>query len=94
MRKLMVAVVAAMGVLILAGTTVIGVTIARRSMAVPPVAPVVHEAVLDEPVGTRIAWVSASPDRLALRLEGGGPDRVVVVDIQTGKVVGRATLAR
>ena len=90
MRGLMVAVVA-MGILIVAGGAMIGVVIARRA-SVP--LPVMREAVLDEPAGTRIAAVSALPDRLALRLEGGGPDRVVVVDLLTGQVVGRAALAR
>jgi hypothetical protein len=90
MRGLMVAVVA-MGVLIVAGVATIGVVIARRVFVPPPVA---GNAVLDEPAGTRIAGVSALPDRLALRLEGGGPDRVVVVDLRTGLVVGRAGLAR
>ena len=91
MRGLLVGLVVGMGLLILAGVTIIAVTIASRGTAVPPVA---REAVLDEPVGTRIAAVSAWADRLALRLEGGGPDRVVVVDVPTGRVVGRAALAR
>jgi uncharacterized membrane protein len=90
MRWLMVAVVA-MGVLIVAGMATIGVVIVRRMSVAPAV---VRDAVLDEPAGTRIAGVSALADRLALRLEGGGADRVVVVDLQTGRVVGRAALAR
>ena len=100
MRGLMVLVVA-MGVLIVAGVTTIGVTIVHRMSAAPPVVhdavvpdAVMHDAVLDEPAGTRIAGVSALPDRLALRLVGGGVDRVVVVDLRTGQVVGRAALAR
>ncbi len=91
MRKLMVAVVIGLGVLIMAGTMTIALTVAHRSMAVPPVP---RDAVLDEPSGTRIAQILVVSDRLALRLEGGGPDRVVVVDLTTGKVAGRAVLAR
>ena len=90
MRALVVAVVA-MGVLIVIGGATLGVMVARRA-AVPP--PAVQNAVLDEPAGTRIAAMSALPDRLALQLAGGGPDRVVVVDLRTGQVVGRAALAR
>lgn len=95
MRWLMVLVVT-MGVLIVAGVTTIGVTIVHRMSAAPAVVhdAVVHDAVLDEPAGTRIAGVSALPDRLALRLVGGGADRVVVVDLRTGQVVGRVALAR
>lgn len=91
MRKLLVAVVIGMGVLIVAGTLTIGLTVVHRSLAVPPVA---ANAVLDEPAGTRIAQVLSVSEGLALRLEGGGPDRVVVVDVKTGKVAGRAMLAR
>lgn len=96
MRWLMVLVVA-MGVLIVAGVTTIGVTIVHRMSVAPPTVvhdAVMHDAVLDEPAGTHIAGVSALPDRLALRLVGGGADRVVVVDLRTGQVVGRAALAR
>ena len=90
-RKLMITVVVGMGVLILAGTATIGLTVVHRSLAVPPAA---GNAVLDEPAGTRIVQVGGSADQLTLRLEGGGPDRVVVVDARTGKVIGKAALAR
>ncbi len=90
MRMLKLAVVV-MGVLIVAGLGILVTVITQRTLA-PPVSAV--PAVLDEPEGTRIAGVSALPDRLALRLQGGGPDRVVVVDLRTGHVVGRAGLAR
>jgi hypothetical protein len=92
MQALRVAVVV-MGVLIVAGVAVIGVTLARRVYSVPPQAPMA-QMLLDEPAGTHIAGVSALPDRLALRLEGGGPDRVVMVDLRTGRVIARAGLAR
>jgi hypothetical protein len=90
MRMLKVAVVV-MGVLIVLGVTTIGVVITKRLSAAsgPPMA-----AVLDEPAGTHIVGVSLAADRLALQLQGGGPDRVVVLDQRSGRVVGRAGLAR
>ena len=54
----------------------------------PNVAPGVRgncqPVVLDEPVGTRIAGATAGTvDRLALQLQGGGPDRVVLIDTRS-----------
>ena len=95
-RALKVAVVV-MGVLLVAGTATLGVLIARR---VTPLAggglasAAPFHAVLDEPAGTRIAGVVAIQDRLALQLQGGGPDRVVVVDPRTGFRNGAVLLAR
>jgi hypothetical protein len=90
MRMLKAAVVV-MGVLILAGVTVLVVVIVGRLSA--PAGPPMR-AVLDEPAGTRIVAISALPDRLALQLQGGGPDRVVVLDMRSGRELGRAMLAR
>jgi hypothetical protein len=96
MRGLKVAVVV-MGVLIVLGTIGLVVGIARRS-GTPVVAvatwPVAMAAVLDEPAGTRIAGVVAVRDRLAVQLQGGGADRVVLIDPATGAVAGRISLAR
>jgi len=47
---------------------------------------------LGEPDGTRIAGVAAAGDRLAVQLQGGGPDRIVLVDPRSGAVVGRIGL--
>lgn len=80
-----------MGVLIVLGVGVIGVTIVRR-LSAP--APGVFSIVLDEAAGTRIESVAATGDRLAVLLQGGGVDRVVVVDPRTGAVAGRVGLAR
>ena len=90
MRGLQVAVIA-MGVLIVAGVAVIGVTIARRTYGAPEA---MRDVQLDEPDGTRIVAVSGQPQRLLVQLQGGGPDRVVMVDLQDGKVYGRLTLRR
>lgn len=90
MGGLKVAVVV-MGVLIIAGTVTLVVLLTTRMSGGGGA---VASAVLDEPIGTRIAGTSAAPDRLALQLQGGGPDRVVVVDTRTGRVLGRVALSR
>jgi hypothetical protein len=79
-----------MGLLILGGTAVLGVVLARRvgGGAAAPVS-----VVLDEPAGTRIAGIAAAGDRLAVQLQGGGPDRLVLVDPRSGAAVGRIGLA-
>ncbi|HYZ23495.1 MAG TPA: DUF6476 family protein [Rhodopila sp.] len=84
-----------MGVLIVLGTMTLVVLVARRSAA-PSAggAAMAASAVLDEPAGTRIVGVAAVQDRLAVQLQGGGADRVVIVDPRSGGVVGRISLAR
>ena len=80
-----------MAVLIVAGVGVLAVALTQRmSSASGPIASVV----LDEPAGTRIAGMAAAPDRLVLQLQGGGPDRVMVIDTKSGRVLGRVALAR
>ena len=81
-----------MGVLILAGVTVIVVTLIERTTA--PRTGAAIAATLEEPAGTHIAGVAAGAEQLAVALQGGGPDRVVVVDLRSGRVVARAALAR
>jgi len=77
-----------MAVVIVVATTVLVVLIARRiggpGAAVGPIA-----VLLDEPAGTRIAGIAAAGDRLAVQLQGGGADRVLLVDPRTGAVAGR-----
>lgn len=81
----------AMGVLIVLATTVLVVVIARRiGGGVNPPAP--FTVLLDEPGGTRIAGIAPAADRLAVRLEGGGADRVVLIDPHSGALVGRVAL--
>jgi hypothetical protein len=80
-----------LGVLIVLGTTVVLVTIVKRLSG--PAAPTQIAAILDEPAGTRIAAIAATQDRLALHLQGGGPDRVVLLDPRTGARTGSVALA-
>lgn len=81
---------AVMGVLIIAGVVTLGVVLSNR-LAVPHAA---APAVLDEPSGTRIAQVSATGDRAVLLLQGGGPDRLVVIDLRSGTLIARLGLSR
>lgn len=90
MRALMVLVVA-MGVLIVAGVAGLIAVVASRMASQR--APALAATVLDEPAGTRIAGIASLGDGLALQLQGGGADRVVVVDPQ-GRVTRRLGLAR
>ncbi len=89
MRALKIA-MALMGVMIIAGVVVLGITLSQRLSVAKPVAPMA----LDEPAGTRIAQISASGDRLSLLLQGGGPDRVVVIDLRQGQPTLRTGLSR
>jgi hypothetical protein len=77
-----------MGVLIVAGMATIAITLVRRSGAPPPSMP---DLTLSEPPGTHIAAISALGPRLAVLLQGGGPDRVLIVDAN-GQVVGHISL--
>ena len=81
-----------MGVLIVVATTVLVVVIARRIGGAGAAAPASVAVLLDEPAGTRIAGIASAGDRLAVQLQGGGADRVVLVDPRTGAVAGRIGL--
>lgn len=93
MRAVKIATIA-MGVLILLGTTVILVTIVKRTMSGPVGPEKAFSAVLDEPAGTAIAGIASAGDRLAVQLRGGGTDRVVLINPASGTIVGRVGLAR
>jgi hypothetical protein len=90
MRALLAATIF-MAVLIVAGVIALGVIIANRLTTGPTHA---VSATLDEPAGTHLTGMAQAGNRLALSLQGGGPDRVVVVDPGTGKVVLRLSLPR
>ena len=82
-----------MGVLIVVATTVLVVVIAQRIGGTrTTLAPASVAVLLDEPAGTRIAAIASAGDRLAVQLQGGGADRVVLVDPRTGAVTGRTGL--
>lgn len=107
MRLLKIAVIV-MGVLIIGGTAALVVLIAHRLSAPHPgalvaAAPVAPHPVptspgvptgLGEPAGSRIVAISRVSNGLALLVTGGGePDRVVVIDSASGRVLLRIGLA-
>jgi hypothetical protein len=83
--------VAVMSVLIVLGVAVIGLTIVRRLSGGNAVAAAL---VLQEPAGTRIGGIASAADRLAILLQGGGTDRVVLLDPRTGHITTRVLLAQ
>jgi len=84
-----------MGVLIIIGSTVVVVTIIKRTTTTAAESSDAGAAVvLDEPAGTRIGGIAAVSNRLAVLLQGAGPDRIVLVDPSTGKEAGTIALAR
>lgn len=89
-------IVAVMSVLIVIGLGLVGYGVmgtmspekplAERGQAFGPVA-------LDQPEGSRIRSMTAADGRLLLHIEGGGqPERVVVVDMAGGAVLGKLVL--
>lgn len=82
-----------MGVLIVLGTIGLLVGIARRSATPSAALPTGLDVVLREPEGTRILGMTVIQDRLAVQLQGGGPDRIVVIDPRTGATVGHISVA-
>jgi hypothetical protein len=91
MRAVKIAAVV-MGVLIVLGTAGLVVGIVMRRPPPSPGLPPNAAVVLDEPEGTHITGVATVQDRLAVALQGGGTDRLVLVDPRTGAVTGRITL--
>jgi len=87
--------VVVMGVMIVGGVVTLAILLAQKMSGVPAVVVVVAgSATLDEPAGTQIVAAVPAGDVVALHLKGGGPDRVVVVEARTGRVLGRVALAR
>lgn len=80
-----------LGGLIVLGTGVVIVTVIHRLGAAPAPA---ADVVLQEPAGTRIAAASEAQGRVTAVLQGGGPDRIVVIDLASGKRLGRVALAQ
>ncbi len=91
-------VVIVMGVLIIGGMGVIGVTMVRRitSASTDTVEATVAgfgQVELAVPAGARLVDMDVDGDRLVLHLETAAGARVLVIDLTTGKTVGAIALA-
>ncbi|MFW7266620.1 hypothetical protein ACMAUO_01465 [Gluconacetobacter sp. Hr-1-5] len=105
-RGLLAAVIG-MGVLLAVGSLVlVGVLVHRishpkpaaiaRTAAEPAVLPVgdYGELVLGEPAGTHVAGLTRQGEGLlAVALTGGGPDRVLLWDVQNRRIIGRLVVS-
>jgi hypothetical protein len=70
------AAVICMGVLIVAMMALLLVGLSRRA---PAPAPLTANVVIDEPPGTHIASLTQAGPAWAVLLQGGGPDRIVIL---------------
>lgn len=91
------ALVIGMAVLIVVGTAVIAVTLARRSAgdgaAADGAATSSAPARLALPAGARVIETALDGDRLALRIAlAGGGERIVIIDARTGRRVAAVDL--
>ncbi len=103
--RALLALVIAMGVLVVVGTTALVAIVVHRlthpnavaADGAPPVPATTAPATVlaEEPAGTRITALARQSDmRLAIALTGGGPDRVLVWDIAAGRVLAEIRLGR
>lgn len=88
MRALKIATIA-MGVLIIAATVLLVVLIIRRAS---PISATGLATTLHEPPGTRLIGITTTPSGLAVALQGGGPDRIVILDPRSMRVTGQVTI--
>jgi len=91
MRGLKILVVV-MGLMIVVGVVVLVATIVGRMAGPKPMQALMETSLLQEPPGTHIAQISAAGDRVVLLLQGGGPDRLVALDLRTGQILLHAGL--
>jgi len=91
-RPLLIAVVA-MGVLILLVTTVVVVKLVK-DMVNGPASVTLTTTMLRQPAGSHIVTITTVGDRLGVLVTGGGPDRILFVEPDSGKVAGQLMLGQ
>lgn len=107
-RPLLIAVIV-MGVLVIAATGVVIVKVVQdiagggrapvggvASTIVPgePQKITLTTQMLNQPEGAHITSIATAGDRLAVLINGGGPDRILFVDPATGAVTGQLMLGK
>jgi hypothetical protein len=94
-RPLLITVIA-MGVLIVLVTTVVIVKVVKDVVTAPASATSVTltTTMLRQPPGSHIVTITTVGGRLGVLLNGGGPDRILFVDPDTGKVGGQLMLGQ
>lgn len=95
--RALIALVVVMGLAILIGSTTLVVLLVQRAHAPGAASPAAATGTaatlaLGEPEGTRIAATAAAGDRLVVQLSGGGPDRLVVLDLRANTILARIAL--
>lgn len=86
--RLLKFIVIAMGILILVGTTVVGVTIVNRVAARTDAgSETTAQIPVSLPEGARIVETALADDRLALRIETKDGPRILIVDLITGTLI-------
>ena len=82
-----------MGILIVVGTTIIAVMIARRGGDAASGDASITTAQIALPAGARVVETALDGDRIALRIALiGGGQRVIIIDVPTGRRVGAVDL--
>jgi hypothetical protein len=92
-RPLLIAVIG-MGVLILLVTTVVVVKLIKDVVTAPAASVTLTTTMLHEPAGSQIVTITTVAGRLGVLLKGGGPDRILFVDPDTGRVAGQLMLGQ
>ena len=91
-RPLLIVVIA-MGVLIVLVTTVVVVKLVK-DVVTAPVSVTLTTTMLHQPAGSHIVTITSAGGRLGVLLQGGGPDRILLVDPDTGRVAGQLMLGQ
>ena len=92
-----------MGILLIVGFMVVVITIAYRAVklgqkADPPAAQVIDtqsgfpQLDLDIAPGSSVSRIELGGDRMAVHVTGGASDEILIIDIASGKLVGRVRL--
>ena len=92
-RPLLIAVIG-MGVLILLVTTVVIVKLVKDVVTAPAANVTLTTTMLHQPAGSHIVTITTVGGRLGVLLNGGGPDRILFVDPETGKIAAQLMLGQ